>query len=210
MTGRVVPVRRPSLGNRIGWVFLVIVVPVIAAVGMIAVALSIVGIPVWSMVMHTFGAKTGTDVSKPKTPSAVSIAEHQLRQEQTKNAQLSQQLQQVQAKVQSENTTILSLKDEIKQLHSQLSNAVAQATKYKREASYLTSMDAGQAAQVLAKLSLKEAAAVVGQMSSSDASGILGAMDPALASKIVSLAAAEPTSTSSSNGVLPPSSGSGQ
>ncbi|MCL6442029.1 MAG: hypothetical protein K6T83_00960 [Alicyclobacillus sp.] len=173
-----------GIGKRLMWVLLVVLAPIVAAAVMVAIALQLVGFPVWHDVMHLVSPATSS-----KQDSALMRERQQVTAERTKIFALQRETRVLKSRLAAEQSTNKHLESKVQQLEKVVMDHVNAQEQAKREASVLVSMDAGQAAQLLAKLPVEEAAHAVAAMNSSDSGPILGQMDPALSSQILSRAA---------------------
>lgn len=188
---------RPVLLQKLLWALLVIVVPIIAAAGMIGVALQVLGVPVWQTTLQYVGL--GPKTALTQTP--LDTAQNRLTVANDKVVSLTTQEQKLEAQLADANAQAKSLQAQVAELQGQLqgrNNADAEA-QAKTEASVLAGMDPNQAAGVLGKMSIDEAASVVANMAATDSANVLAAMDARAAAQILSLAAQKQQAIASAN-----------
>jgi flagellar motility protein MotE (MotC chaperone) len=174
-----------SWTNRLMWVVLVGIVPFLVLVFVVGIALQIIGVPVWS----TVTSMLGLGPKKAASLNPVTIVRQQLAEEKLRNVSLGQQITALSTELSDEKAKEAKLQAQIKQLESQSAHQAAALERAKREATLLAGMDAGQAAQVLSRMTLQEGALVISQMQPANASDILAAVNPTLASRLIHLAA---------------------
>jgi flagellar motility protein MotE (MotC chaperone) len=174
---------QPAWLRKLVWLLLVVIVPVLAAVVMIGIALQIVGVPVWqTTVQYLSGPRAEQSANAVGEQSQLAAERAKEQSLSDQNAKLSQQLNDL--KHQNDK-----LQQQVQQLQALLTRQQDETAQAKREAAVLVGMDPHAAATVLAKLSVQHAAQVVAQMSTTDSGQILAEMDPGKAAKILGLAA---------------------
>jgi flagellar motility protein MotE (MotC chaperone) len=177
--------KKSTFLKRTGWVMLVGVVPILATIVLVGVALQIIGFPVWRTTLDAIGVGTHTTVAT--TP--LQIAKKDLATATAKERLDSSQISDLRHQIQADEQQIAALMTQVNQLSSKQNSAVSSQNQAKQEANVLTQMDPGQAANVLSKMQQSDAASVVAAMSASDSGAILGQMGPADAGKILTMAA---------------------
>ncbi|GMA49036.1 hypothetical protein GCM10025857_03930 [Alicyclobacillus contaminans] len=183
----------PRWLQKLVWALLVVVVPIIAAVIMIGVALQIVGVPVWQTTRAYFGGGSHT-ASAPAT-----TLQTQYDSVQAQNRALRTQLSQLQQQVTTLQQQNQALSAQVQQWRGAAAAKQDALQTAKKEAAILQGMDPTAGAALLAKMSVQEAAAAVAQMSA-DASGqLLAQLDAAKAAQILSQAAQIQQQTSTTN-----------
>lgn len=192
-----------TLRRRIMWLVLVILVPLVALAAMVAIALQVIGVPVWGTAMKVIrGTPMGAEAI-----TATQVLQQQLVAEQAKwkgllasNQALQQQLSE---QKQKEQSTAVALAKAQQQL-TQASTALGLAH---QEAAVVKTMDPQAAALMLGKMSTQQAAGVIAAMSPSDSGPILSALDPLIAGQILT-AAAQLANQASLSGGTPANAGS--
>lgn len=185
-----------SARQRVLWVLLVVFVPLLSAAIMIAVALQIVGVPVWQSTAVFLHLKTPPKaLVAPTDPTKSALAVQKLA-----NESLTHQLQAVRQQLARQTSVATGLQTQVQKLQTQLATRMDAVAQAKQEAAVLVAMDPTQAALVLAKLPTAEAGQVVAAMKASDSGAILGNLDPATAGKLLSLAAADEQAASAASG----------
>ena len=175
---------RRSLKQRIAWVLLVIIVPVIALLIMAGVALQMIGVPVFSTTMKLVMGTTSL-----KSASQAQQLQQQLTSAKTTIQSLQQANQALQQKFAIELQKENSISSALAQAKQQFSTSAKTLNLARPEASIVKTMSAQSAAALLGKMTIAQAAAVVAEMSPVDAGPVLGAMDPTRASQILALSA---------------------
>lgn len=170
--------------QRLVWLLLVIVVPLLALVVMIAIALQVLGVPVWGTagkwLNHPGAAGPTTKVQTLEQQLAVAQARVQTlgSENQAKTGQLA-------AEIQKEN----QLSSQLANLQQRFQQASSSLQVAKQEAAVMKSMSPQAAAAVLGKMTNSEAAAVIAALAPADAGSILSSMNPAQVSQLLALSA---------------------
>lgn len=194
MAGNEAVENRPAWLKKVMWVLLVVLVPLLAAVVMIGIALQVLGVPVWRTTLQVAGLAPQTTASQ----SPLSSVQGRLVDASTKVATLTDQTQKLQGQLTDAQAQEKSLQDQVAMLQAQLTGHADTDTQAKTEANVLVGMDPSQAAAVLGKMSVDAAASVVAKMSAADSAQVLGAMQPDTAAQILTLAAQMQKATTSS------------
>lgn len=184
---------KSSGSGKLTKIVLIVLVPSIAAIGMVGAALQLVGVPVWQttqqLVFHHSSSVTGNASTKSTEASKLTKLQQQVAALRSQNQSLKSQL----AKS-SQHATDLQTKLTLAQ--NQLSSTASADAAAKKEGQILAQMDPSAAAGVLAKLDTAQAALVLSGLSSDVSAAILADMSPKQAGQLLAAAAKDASSSS--------------
>lgn len=173
--------------QRLAWILLVGIVPILVLLIVVAVALQVIGVPVWQTTLQFAGVKPKTTtVSSP-----LSVSSQKLKLAEQQVAQLKSQLGSLQQKMQAQTAQVSNLQQTNQTLLGEVHVQVSLEQNGQAEAKILAQMDPQAAASVLQKMSLTDAGWAVESMSPSVSAPILQVLPPTLASHLISQSATD-------------------
>lgn len=171
-----------NVRRKVVWVLLVMVVPFIALLVMIGIALQVMGVPVWGTTVHWLSQSRGQSSAIQGVQQQLAAAQAKVQSLQSENQSLNQQISAEKQKEQVLSSNLAQLQQGAVQANSTLGLA-------KQEAAVLKTMNPQAAGLVLSKMTTKEAAAAIAVMPPATAGPILNTMNPTQVGQLLALAA---------------------
>lgn len=165
--------------QKVAFVLMVVVIPIVALLLMGAIALQVVGVPVWNTAMKWLNPPNATH-------QVTATAQAKTSQSQAKQIKaLEAQVKSLKAQLVAAQQQYRTLAVKQAQLQQEVLKASSTLNQAKPEAAVLNKMNPQSAAAVLGKMTTVQAAAVIAAMTPSEAGPILNNMKPTNASKLL-------------------------